>query len=53
MQAARMNAVWLQVRPMSDALYNSAYEQVEVFDGNTWGRVRDMIRLAFAMRGGA
>ena len=35
MQAARMNAVWLQVRPMSDALYNSAYE---VFDRNTWGR---------------
>ena len=49
MQAARMNAVWLQVRPMSDALYNSAYEPWSKFLTGTRGVDPGYDPLAFAI----
>lgn len=49
MQAARMNTVFLQVRPMCDALYESAYEPWSQFLTGTRGKDPGYDPLAFAI----
>ena len=49
MQAARMNVVLLQVRPMCDALYQSAYEPWSQYLTGTRGKDPGYDPLAFAI----
>lgn len=49
MQAARMNAVYFQVRPMCDALYESAYEPWSQYLTGTRGKDPGYDPLAFAI----
>lgn len=49
MQAARMNVVYMQVRPMCDALYQSAYEPWSQFLTGTRGKDPGYDPLAFAI----
>ena len=49
MQAARMNAVYMQVRPMCDALYQSAYEPWSQYLTGTRGKDPGYDPLAFAI----